>query len=56
MQKFTFKVTKLAPAGFHIVVRFGAQELFSNFYNVAARSAALREARIDAEAYGYIDE
>lgn len=52
--KFTFKATKLSTGSFQVTVKLKGETLITRI--AATRSEALHQARIDAEAYGFIDE
>jgi hypothetical protein len=52
--KFTFKATKLSTGSVQVTVKLNGEQILTRIG--ATRSEALHQARIDAEAYGFIDE
>ena len=53
MGKFTFKTTKQPSGSYWTVVRRNGEELFTRIGST--RKDALAQAKLDAEAYGWID-
>lgn len=52
--RFTFKAAKLATGSVKVTVKLNGEEILTRIGST--RSEALHQARIDAEAYGFIDE